>query len=154
MRCWLTALSVHASIHSPPWCYSSRKKDGSWQFYVDYKALNAVTIKDHFLIPTVDELLDELANAAIVSKFRGFHRSRQDLGNSRLVSSNNPSKLVWIPWSHRLLSALCLPLHQARYTTLWSPPKKLLCLDSNNFWSFQQLERGPHANSSPSVTQF
>ena len=45
-----------------------KKKYGSWRFCVDYRQLNSITIKDKFLIPIVEDLLDKLKYATNFTK--------------------------------------------------------------------------------------
>lgn len=45
-----------------------RKKDGSWCFCVDYRQLDAMTVKDKQPMPVVEELLDELSGAKVFTK--------------------------------------------------------------------------------------
>lgn len=54
----------------------ARKYNGTWCFCIDYRELNARTVKDKLLILVVEELLDELHDAQYFTKLGlkfGYH---------------------------------------------------------------------------------
>jgi hypothetical protein len=44
------------------------KKDSKKRLYIDYWKLNAITIKDYYILPLVDELRDRLYRAEVLIK--------------------------------------------------------------------------------------
>jgi hypothetical protein len=72
---------------SSPWGSPTlfvKKKDGSLRMCVDYRPLNAVTIKNKYLLPRIDVLFDQLAGAQVFSKIDlrlGYHQIKIRAGD-------------------------------------------------------------------------
>ena len=54
-----------------------QKKDGTWRLYIDYWALKNTTVQNRYLIPRIDDLLDQLKGEKYFSKIDlkfGYHQ--------------------------------------------------------------------------------
>ncbi|GJV61471.1 hypothetical protein Tco_1467571 [Tanacetum coccineum] len=45
-----------------------KKKDGSFQMCIDYQELNKLTVKNHYPLPRIDDLFDQLQGSSVYSK--------------------------------------------------------------------------------------
>ncbi|XP_061362621.1 uncharacterized protein LOC133306330 [Gastrolobium bilobum] len=66
-------------ISIAPYPILIKKKDGSLRLCVDYRQLNKVTVKNKYLLPRIDNLMDQLRGARVFSKIdlrSGYHQIR------------------------------------------------------------------------------
>ncbi|GKA38579.1 putative reverse transcriptase domain-containing protein [Tanacetum coccineum] len=56
-----------------------KKKDGSFRMCIDYQELNKPTVKNHYPLPRIDDLFDQLQGSSVYSKIdlrSGYHQLR------------------------------------------------------------------------------
>jgi hypothetical protein len=62
-----------------------KKKDQTWRFCVDFRRLNAITLKGKYLVPLIDDFLDELGQASWFTSLDltvGYHQIRLKPGEA------------------------------------------------------------------------
>ena len=122
-------LMLDAGVVRPsnsPWCNAVvlvRKKDGSLCFCIDFRRLNALTVKDSHPLPCICETLESLAGAAHYSTLISI------LGFGRFPWTKNPSSILplhwaaWVCMSAKVCLLGCVTprlLSKGSCTTVWA----------------------------------
>lgn len=87
-----------------------KNKDITWKFCTNYRALNTITIKDTFPIPTINELLDELHGDTRFSKLNlssSYHQFLVKVEDRRHIAFHTHQGLYeWLVMPFGLISDL------------------------------------------------
>nr|GEY78205.1 putative reverse transcriptase domain-containing protein [Tanacetum cinerariifolium] len=69
-------------LSSSPWgapVLFDKNKDGSFRMCIDYRELNKLTVKNHYPLPRIDDLFNQLQGSSVYSKIdmrSGYHQLR------------------------------------------------------------------------------
>ncbi|CAF1415622.1 unnamed protein product [Rotaria sordida] len=80
-----------------------KKKDKTMRFCIDYRRLNAITIKDAFPLPRIDEIFDQLSDATYYTKFdfkSGYFQvplSKEDRPKTAFSTRDNHYQFTVLP---------------------------------------------------------
>ena len=100
---------------SSPWASPIllvKKKDGSTLFYVDYRRLNDVTIKDSYPLPRIDDSLDALAGSEwfstldLKSGYWQVEMKKEDKGKQHSLPGQANAPATFEQLMERVLSGL------------------------------------------------
>lgn len=123
-------LNIIRESHSP-WCsriVMVTRSDGSWRMCIDYRALNAVTIKDSYVSPRIDEIYDALTDAGIFSVLdatSGYYQIAMEEKDKEKTAFSFKGRLYEF---NRMLSDYVMPLQHSKGQWMKFLAKKIECL--------------------------
>ena len=110
-----------------------RKKDNSWRYCIDFRALNAVTVKDAYPLPPIDDCIDGLAGKELfctldMSYWRRWLRLLRSMANPLCCMSGMTNR-VSMDFS-RLCSILLTPQWRLVIPFIYTP----ILVAGKQFW--------------------
>lgn len=127
----LLAAGIIQSSRSP---YNSptvlvKKKNGDWRMVVDYRAINAKTVKDKWPMPVIEDCLNRLVGGRLfiaVDLFRGYHQIPVSVDSRKFTAFSTPMghyEYLKMPFGlsngsavfQRMIDAVIAPLRRTGY---------------------------------------